>query len=238
MSLDLTTRVTFWNVIASGFFSMISGVSFHQNCAQRLVSLPSLNKAKRLQLIESNSIANNKKNTKYSLKENLICRAMIVFFIGAVFVMGFNCSTGIIMYAFYHGCDPKKANIVTKYDKLMPRFVQDVAGHIPGMSGIFISCVISASLGSVSAGLHALSGVIYSDYVRPLNLFTHNDANANRSLRIIIFLLGSFCAFGNIIFERFQSIYQVMSTINATATSVKFSVFTIGMLYPWANQKV
>lgn len=62
MSLDLSTRVTFWNVIASGFFNMTSGVSFHQNCAQRLVSLPSLNKAKRLQLIGSNSMANNKKN--------------------------------------------------------------------------------------------------------------------------------------------------------------------------------
>lgn len=39
------------------------------------------------------------------------------------------------MYAYYHDCDPVKANIVTKYDKLMPRFVRDVAGHITGMSG-------------------------------------------------------------------------------------------------------
>lgn len=162
---------------------------------------------------------------------------MIVFFIGVVFIMGFNCATGIIMYSYYHGCDPVKAHIVTKYDKLVPRFVKDVAGHINGMQGIFISCVFSASLSTVSAGLHAVSGVIYGDYIRPLKLFAHTDANANLTMRILIFLLGSVCAFGGVLVERFQSIFAIMNTVAGTTTGAKLGVFTIGMLYPWANQK-
>lgn len=158
-----------------------------------------------------------------------------MFFIGVVIIMGFNCATGLIMYSYYHGCDPVKAHIVSKYDKLMPKFVQDVAGHIPGMSGIFISCVFSASLSTVSAGLHAVSGIIYSDYVRPLKLFAHTDANANFTMRVLIFLLGSVCAFGGVIVERFQSIFQIMNTVAGTTTGAKFGVFTIGMLYPWVR---
>lgn len=49
--------------------------------------------------------------------------------------MSFNCGIGIIMFSYYYDCDPVKAKYVDKYDKLMPRFIQDVAGHLTGMSG-------------------------------------------------------------------------------------------------------
>lgn len=107
-SLDLVSRTTFWNTVSYLFCIWICHVGFSQCCIQRLVSLPSLQVAKK---------------------------SMVIFLLGVIFFLTFNCGTGIIMYAYYHDCDPVKANIVTKYDKLMPRFVRDVAGHITGMSG-------------------------------------------------------------------------------------------------------
>lgn len=83
-------------------------IGFSQSCVQRLVSLPSLKAAQK---------------------------SMTIFYIGIVLIMTFTCGTGLVMYAYYHTCDPVKANIVTRYDKLIPRFVQDVTGHIMGMSG-------------------------------------------------------------------------------------------------------
>lgn len=163
---------------------------------------------------------------------------MIFFSFGVSIIMAINIGTGVIMYAFYHGCDPVKIGTVPRPDSLVPRFVQDVAGHIPGMTGIFISCVFSASLSCISAGLHAVSGVIYSDCVRPMRLFAHTDFNAKLSMRIIIVLLGSICAFGGIFVERFKSIFQIVMTVSGITTGAKFGVFTLGMLYPWANQKV
>lgn len=163
---------------------------------------------------------------------------MIIFFFGVCVIMSINIVTGIIMYSYYHGCDPVKAGIVSKPDNLVPRFVQDVAGHIPGMTGIFISCVFSASLSTVSAGLHAVSGIIYSDCVRPLKLFAHTDSNANLAMRTIIVLLGTICAFGGIFVERFSSIFQIVVTVAGVTTGSKFGVFMLGMLYPWANSKV
>lgn len=152
--------------------------------------------------------------------------------------MTFNCATGIIMYSYYHGCDPVKANIVTKYDKMMPRFVKDIAGHISGMPGIFISCVFSASLSTFSASLHCVSGVVYSDYILPLKLFKHNDVNANRIMRLTIFALGSFCAFSGVLVEHFSSMFQAITTVAGVTVGAKFGTFTLAMLYPWANQKV
>lgn len=142
------------------------------------------------------------------------------------------------MYAYYHNCDPVAAQIVTKYDKLMPRFVKDIAGQITGMPGIFISCVFSASLSTVSAALHCISGVIYSDYIIPLKLFKHNDVNANRAMRLTIFLLGSYMAFSGLLVKYFSSLFQAVNTVAGITTGAKFGTFTLAMLYPWANQKV
>lgn len=45
------------------------------------------------------------------------------------------------MYAYYQNCDPVKAQIVSKYDKLVPIFVQDMTGHISGMAGkVHLGC--------------------------------------------------------------------------------------------------
>lgn len=69
-------------------------------------------------------------------------------------------------------------------------------------------------------------------------MFAHTDYNANLSMRIIIVLLGTMFAFGGVVVAHFRSIFQIMTTVAGTTTGAKFGVFTIGMLYPFANQKV
>lgn len=142
------------------------------------------------------------------------------------------------MYSYYYDCDPVKAGIISKYDKLMPRFVQDVAGHITGMPGIFISCVFSASLSSASASLHSFSGVVYNDYIRPRKLFANTDSNANLIMRTIILVMGSYTALGSLIVEHFTSIFALVITVSGIVTGVTFGAFTLGILYPFANHKV
>lgn len=109
-TFDLVTRTTFWNTVIGILILWTYHVGFSQSCVQRLVALPSLKLARR---------------------------SMIYFFFGVALIMTFMCGTGITMYAYYHDCDPVRAKIITKYDKLMPRFVQDVTGRITGMSGKF-----------------------------------------------------------------------------------------------------
>lgn len=98
--------------------------------------------------------------------------------------------------------------------------------------------MFSASLSTVSAALHSLSGVIYNDYIRPQKWFAHTDANANLTMRLIIFMTGTFCAVAGVIVENFQSIFQVIGTVAGMSTGAVFGAFTLGMLWPFANKKV
>lgn len=84
MTLDLTTRQTFWNVILGTFVLWSCHITFNQSCLQRIVSLPTLADSRR---------------------------SLVYFSIGVTILMFFNFFTGIIMYAYYHKCDPLRAHV-------------------------------------------------------------------------------------------------------------------------------
>lgn len=127
---------------------------------------------------------------------------------------------------------------MSKADKLVPRFVEDVAGQMSGMPGVFISCVFSASLSTVSATMNSLAGIIYLDYVKPLKFYRHTERKANLIMKAIIILFGFECVFGAFFVAKFSSLLQLIITVGGTIIGAKFGIFTLGMLYPWANRQV
>lgn len=116
--------------------------------------------------------------------------------------------------------------------------MQDVVGHINGMPGMFISCLFSASLSTVSANLNSFSGVLYMDFIRPANIIRHTDKNANRIMKLIVFFTGSFIVLGVWAVEKVPSSYQTVVILEGMVTGSTFGVFSLGMLYPWANRHV
>lgn len=48
----------------------------------------------------------------------------------------------------------------------MPLFVIDAMGNSPGLPGLFVAGIFSASLSSVSAALNSLAAVTLEDYIK------------------------------------------------------------------------
>lgn len=90
----------------------------------------------------------------------------------------------------------------------------------------------------MSASLHSLSGIFYNDYIRPQKWFADTDDNANLTMRVIIVIIGLFCALSGFIIEHFQSVFEIVVTIVGMGTGAIVGAFSLGMLYPWANKKV
>lgn len=55
----------------------------------------------------------------------------------------------------------------------MPYYVVEMMGHIPGLSGLFVAGIFSASLSSVSASLNSLAAVTIEDYYKVTLHITH-----------------------------------------------------------------
>lgn len=207
-SLDLTTRATLWNCFIGGTLLWTSHVGFNQSCVQRIVALP-------------------------SLKQGRI--ALVFFGCGLLLIMGFIHFTGLVMYAAYKECDPIKAGVVEKSDKMVPYFVQYIAGHIKGMPGFFISCVFSAALSTMSANLNSLAGIVYFDYIRPK--IQHTEEKANLIMKTIVVIVGIYCILAGVIVQNFKSLLQISLTISGVAFGSLFGVFMLGILVPRAHSK-
>lgn len=48
----------------------------------------------------------------------------------------------------------------------MPHYVIDTMGSLPGLSGLFVSGIFSASLSTVSAAVNSLAAVTLEDYIK------------------------------------------------------------------------
>ena len=48
---------------------------------------------------------------------------------------------GMVMFAFYHNCDPLKAKQVRSKDQMFPLFVMQLVGDVPGIPGLFVAGV-------------------------------------------------------------------------------------------------
>lgn len=50
----------------------------------------------------------------------------------------------------------------------MPYYVVDTMGNTPGLSGLFVAGIFSASLSTISAGVNSLAAVTIEDYYKVL----------------------------------------------------------------------
>ncbi|EDV52920.1 sodium-coupled monocarboxylate transporter 2 [Drosophila erecta] len=202
-NFDLTTRSTIWNIFSSATMMWTGYVGLNQSCVQRIVSLPSLGHARR---------------------------SLVLFGFGFILIMFFNCFTGIVIYSRFHDCDPLQSGHVSKLDKIVPYFVQDTVGHLWGMPGVFISCVFSAALSTLSASINSLGGVVYFDYIKPH--IRHTEHRANVIMKLFVFFCGIYCILGGMVVENFNSILQVIYSIGGLSFGATCAVFILGMLIP------
>ncbi|CAG0892343.1 unnamed protein product [Darwinula stevensoni] len=135
-SLDVYERHTFWMLVVHFWISWMVAHGCNQPAAQRYCCLSKLSTAFKAYLW----------NAPLS----------IILWILAAF-------SGLVVFANYADCDPLKAGIITKQDQIIPYYVMDKLGHIHGLPGIFLACLFSGALSTLSSGLNSLAAVTYVD---------------------------------------------------------------------------
>uniref|UniRef100_A0A8C9TFM1 Solute carrier family 5 member 12 n=1 Tax=Scleropages formosus TaxID=113540 RepID=A0A8C9TFM1_SCLFO len=135
--LDPLKRHTFWTISVGGMFTWLGIYGVNQSTIQRCIS------CKTWQAL-----------------------ALYLNLLGLLVICGCAASSGIIMYAFYYNCDPWTAGYVRAPDQLMPFFVMEILGKLPGLPGLFVACAFSGTLSSVAASINALATVTYEDFVK------------------------------------------------------------------------
>ncbi|KAF0307765.1 Sodium-coupled monocarboxylate transporter 2 [Amphibalanus amphitrite] len=187
----------------------MSGVS--QPAVQRYNSLPSLTAAKQCCLLLAPG---------YMLFGTLACLC------------------GLAIFANYADCNPLEQGLIQRKDQLVPYFVLDQMSYLTGLPGLFVACIMSGALSTVSSGLNALAAVTWKDFVGNIPLFMKMSAEKQSwALRIISMLYGLVAVGLAFVASNLGGVLQATMSITSAFGGPLLGVFTLGIFVPFANGK-
>uniref|UniRef100_A0A1I8PQL8 Sodium-dependent multivitamin transporter n=1 Tax=Stomoxys calcitrans TaxID=35570 RepID=A0A1I8PQL8_STOCA len=213
-SVDPTTRHTVFTQIIGGMATYLAIYGVNQTQVQRLLSVRSL------------------KDSARSLWWSLPILMLLSFT---------TCFSGLCIYYYYKNCDPLLEGRITSRDQLMPLFVVDTMGHLPGISGLFVSGIFSASLSTISSAISSLAAVTLEDYIKPLVAYTKrielSDAKTTFYSKLLSILYGGVCLGLAFLAGSMGGLLQAALSIFGIIGGPLLGLFTLGMYVQMANQK-
>uniref|UniRef100_A0A673L7G0 Sodium-dependent multivitamin transporter-like n=1 Tax=Sinocyclocheilus rhinocerous TaxID=307959 RepID=A0A673L7G0_9TELE len=170
---DPTVRHTFWTLGVGGVFLMLSLYGVNQAQVQRYLSSRT--------------------------EKEAVMSCYMVFPCLQVALM-LSCLMGLVMYACYGNNSPLEQQYITSKDQMVLYFVMDMLQNFPGLPGLFVACLFSASLSTISSAFNSLATVTMVDLIKPHYSMTEARATLlSKMLALSIFgmvggpLLGLFC---------------------------------------------
>ncbi|XP_065172016.1 LOW QUALITY PROTEIN: sodium-coupled monocarboxylate transporter 2-like [Atheta coriaria] len=208
--VDPTKRDTLWTIILGMFFLWNGIITFGQGCVQKCLALPNSRK---------------------------IRNAYIAFGIGIIAFFSFSTYIGLMMYARYKTCDPYMNKKINIYDQILPLYILEVTSNIPGLPGVFIAGVFSASLSTLSAAMNALSCTLYEDFILAHLPKDISQRKINLILKTIVIAVGVVCTALVFVVQKFKSILEIGLTFGSFTQGPAIGLFALGMFVPKANTK-
>ncbi|KAL0882295.1 hypothetical protein ABMA27_000816 [Loxostege sticticalis] len=207
-SLDPTERHTWWSLMLGGIITFLSLYGVNHTQVQRLLTVSTLQRS-RLCLWWSWPVL--------------------------MVLSTFTCISGLGIYAVYRDCDPLTDQKITAIDQLMPYYVVDAMRSVPGLAGLFVAGIFSASLSTISAACNALAAVTLTDYVSRWCTIRESFIPWLTKLAAcgygLVFLALAFLA------EHLGGVLQGALTIFGAVGGPLLGVFTLGMFTTYANER-
>jgi solute carrier family 5 (sodium-dependent multivitamin transporter), member 6 len=209
-SFDPRVRHTVWSLLIGGSFNSLSTYGFNQTQVQRYMCVRTTRGAKQALFI------------------NAIGAAIVILLSGVI---------GIILYAYYANCDPYTARYVNDIDQIFPYFVMEVLSDKKGLPGIFLACIFSGSLSTISSGLNSLSAVIIEDVYKGLMGRQLDDQRQGFASKIFSIVLGGVVMLLTYVVSYLGSILNAALSLFGVLSGPIMGVFFLGFFFPQANRR-
>ncbi|XP_078690601.1 sodium-dependent multivitamin transporter-like isoform X2 [Branchiostoma floridae x Branchiostoma belcheri] len=220
---DPTTRLSFWSLVIGGAFTTLPMWAVSQTSVQRFLTAKSLQEARRSVWI--------------NLPGNIVMVTLVAF-------------SGMVLFAFYNAIDAKGQEThptpnYTSPDQILVYFVSEEFGSIPGIQGLFVSCLFSGTLSVAASGFNALATVTLVDIIRPIRnrrrLTSSSGSTAGQEARDTWISRGLSLFYGGLAIAMAFVASQIGSLIKATNSifgalgGPMLGLFTLGIFFPSAN---
>ncbi|CAF3733082.1 unnamed protein product [Rotaria sp. Silwood1] len=209
VSFDPRTRHTIWSLLIGSSFNTLATYGFNQTQIQRYMSIRSTRGAKQ---------------------------ALFINAIGTMILILLSSFMGVILYAYYVDCDPYTSKKIEDIDQIFPYFVMEVLGDKKGLPGVFLACMFSGSLSTISSGLNSLAAVLIEDIYKGLMNRQMTDQRQGFISKIVSIILGICIMLLTYVISFFGSILNATLSLFGVLEGPIMGVFCLGFFFPQANQ--
>ncbi|XP_075964371.1 solute carrier family 5 member 6 [Anarhichas minor] len=205
---DPTERHTFWTLGVGGVFLMLSLYGVNQAQVQRYLS---------------------------ARTEKEAVRSCYMAFPSLQLSLALGCVMGLVMFARYCGEDLADKLPTSSRDAMVLYFVMDMLQGLPGLPGLFVACLFSAALSTISSAFNSLATVTMEDLVKP-HFPAMTEARATLLSKVLAMCYGLLClAMAYLTHLMEDSVLQVALKIFGMVGGPVLGLFCLGMFFPWAN---
>ncbi|CAL8112701.1 unnamed protein product [Orchesella dallaii] len=204
---DPRARYTFWTGCIGAYFFWLPLFAGTQGQIQRYLAVPTVKKAQQ---------------------------SLLFSLIGLVCVQAPSFFLGLVIYAKYQDCDPISVDAVGSSDQLVPLFVMDVLGDIPGLPGLMVAGLTCGSLSSVSSALNAIPAIIVEDYVKP-NYPNLSDVRLGYLSKLISGVAGLISFALIFVIAGIGSVVPFAALLHGTFLGPTVGIFTLAFFFPFCN---
>ncbi|KAL2098858.1 hypothetical protein ACEWY4_005338 [Coilia grayii] len=204
---DPTQRHTFWTLGVGGVFLMLALYGVNQAQVQRYLS-------------------------SRTEKDAILSCYMVFPCLQLSLALG--CVIGLVMFACYEEDNPLQRKYISSRDQLVLYFVMDMLQGFPGLPGLFVACLFSASLSTVSSAFNSLATVTMEDLIKPH--FPMEDSKATLLSKLLAFLYGMLClAMAYVVHILSSSVLQAAISIFGMVGGPLLGLFCLGFFFSSAN---
>ncbi|CAF0841280.1 unnamed protein product, partial [Didymodactylos carnosus] len=164
--------------------------------------------------------------------------ALTLNLVGLLCILSLCCGVGLVMFAKYSICDPLKLGLIKQSDQLYPLFVMETLKRLKGLPGIFLACVFSGALSTLSSGLNSLAAVVLSDIVK---FFYHKDIGDKKELwisQILSLVFGVICIALTYLVSLLGNLLQSALSLFGVFSGPISGLFIVGFIVPYVNSTV
>uniref|UniRef100_A0AAX7UYU8 Solute carrier family 5 member 6 n=1 Tax=Astatotilapia calliptera TaxID=8154 RepID=A0AAX7UYU8_ASTCA len=161
-----------------------------------------------------------------SRTEKEAVRSCYMVFPSLQLALALSCVMGLVMFAHM---------FIVCFPQMVIYFVMDMLHGLPGLPGLFIACLFSAALSTISSAFNSLATVTMEDLIKP-QYPAMTEARATLLSKVLAMSYGLLClAMAYLTHLMGDSVLQVALKIFGMVGGPILGLFCLGMFFPWAN---
>ncbi|CAB3406637.1 unnamed protein product [Caenorhabditis bovis] len=194
-----------WINLFSGTIVWLASFGVNQLAIQRYASLPTLNQAQNIIL--------------YTLAPFAVLCSIVAF-------------VGFIALAYFYNCNPIESGEIVEVDHITILFARDILQPTPGLFGLYVSCIMSATLSTLSSGMNSMAAAIYEDFLKSRLDGKITDTNATRLNKVICLICGVLSTSLAFYAESLGGILRICISIMGAMSGPMVAIFALALFFP------